>query len=521
MRNVVIIGGGHNGLTTACYLARAGFDVTVLERRRVVGGAAVTEEFHPGFRNSVASYTVSLLHEQVISDLNLAGHGLTIVERAISNYLPLPGGDSFVSYPDAARRSDEIARFSNADAEKIDEFYERLEQVVDVVRDWLLRTPPSLTSLSISELPRLFSLSRSFTRLSATARQDFIRLFSASAGEMLDDEFETDALKALIGFDAVVGNYASPYQAGSAYVMLHHLLGGVNGKPGTWGHAVGGMGSITECMAAEAAGLGVKIETGCSVDRVLITGNAVSGVSLDNGEQLKADIAVAGVNPKLLFLQLLDEHDVPADTLAHFRRYKCASGTFRMNVALSELPAFSARRVEGDMTAGIIMAPSLRYMDQAYHDATRHGFARAPIVEMLIPSVVDDSLAPPGQHVASLFCQQFNPDLGADWESQKEPAINAIFDTVNRYAPNFRASVLGYQAFSPYDLEQEFGLIGGDIFHGRLSVEQLFSARPMLGMGQYQTGIKGLWMCGSGTHPGGGVSGMPGHNAAQAIIRST
>ncbi len=518
-KTVLIIGGGHNGLVCACYLAKAGLDVTVLEKRHIVGGAAVTEEFFPGFRNSVASYTVSLLHEKIMKDLCLAEHGLKIIDRRINNYLPLPDGNSFLGIADPERQRAEVARFSEKDADKLVPFHAELGELVEVIREWLLLSPPRMHKTNLAEFPALFRLGKRFSGMSLTQKNLFVRLFGISAGEMLDDQFESDPIKALTGFDSIVGHYASPYHPGSAYVLLHHLIGGVNGKAGTWGHAMGGMGSITQAMAAQAEHLGVRLETGVDVREVIVSRKGAVGVELDSGEKIFRDIIVANVNPKLLHLKLLPREHVKPETVAHFMRYKCQSGTFRMNVALSELPKFTARMPEDCLTAGIIMAPSLQYMDNAYHDARRYGYSRQPIVEMLIPSVVDDSLAPSGMHVASLFCQQFNPDLGEAWLDKKAEAAAHIIDTVSTWAPNFKASVIGQQVLSPFDLETKFGLTGGDIFHGRLSVEQLFSARPMLGIGQYKTEIGNLYMCGSGTHPGGGVSGMPGHNAADAILR--
>tara|TARA_B110000977_G_scaffold96731_1_gene127528 strand:- start:12994 stop:14562 length:1569 start_codon:yes stop_codon:yes gene_type:complete len=517
-KNVVIVGGGHNGLVCACYLAKAGFSVTILERRGILGGAAVTEEFHPGFRNSVASYTVSLLHPQVIKDLHLHRHGLEILERPINNFLPLPDDNSLTSFPDPVTMQAEVARFSRRDSDVLPAFYDALDSVSQVLKDLMTEIPPKLHGGSVGDLWRIFRLSKKFNRLRLAEKQHLLRLFSSSAGELLDDEFESDPIKALIGFDSIVGNFASPYQSGSAYVLLHHVLGEVNGKPGRWGHAKGGMGSITGAMATEAAELGVQLVTDAPVASVTTDKKRVVGVVLESGESIPADIVVSNVNPKLLFLGLLGEQDISSETTQHFKKYKCQSGTFRINVALSELPRFTATTPQHALTGGIILAPDLKYMDTAYRDAVDFGYSRKPIVEMLIPSLVDDSLAPAGAHVASLFCQQFNPTLGASWRDQKVAATDAIIDTVTEYAPNFRASIIGSQVLSPFDLETKFGLVGGDIYHGRLSLDQLFSARPMLGSGQYATEISNLYMCGAGTHPGGGVSGLPGYNAARKII---
>ncbi|MFP6808954.1 MAG: NAD(P)/FAD-dependent oxidoreductase [Pseudomonadales bacterium] len=518
-KKVTIIGAGHNGLVCACYLAKAGFDVRMLERRNIVGGAVVTEEFHPGFRNSIASYTVSLLHPKVIKDLNLKNHGLQILERRVNNYLPLANGDALVSEVDSKAMAREVARFSKRDALALTGYSRKLDEILPVVKDIMMLTPPNLETVGLSDLLPLFKLSRQFKSLSGEQRRFMLKLFSISAGELLDDEFESEPIKALLGFDAIVGNYASPYTPGSAYVLLHHVFGEINGKPGLWGHAVGGMGAITQAMAIEAGNLGVKIETEKTVREIEMDGNRASSILLEDGTRIATDLVVSNIHPKLLYLNLLPSHALSEHTIEHFERYKSQSGTFRMNVALDELPEFKQRTTEHCLEAGIIMAPSLKYMDEAYMDARRHGWSKHPIVEMLIPSIVDSSLAPDGKHVASLFCQQFDPSIKQDWDNHRDAAAATIIDTVNDYAPNFRASIIATQIHSPWDLEKKFSLVGGDIFHGRLSLEQLFSARPMLGSGQYQTEISNVYMCGAGTHPGGGVTGIPGHNAAREIIK--
>lgn len=520
--DILIIGAGHNGLTCACYLARAGMKVRVLERRDVVGGAAVTEEFHPGFRNSTASYTVSLLNPTVIRDLNLADHGLRIVERPVSNFMPLENGDSLQAGPDSGTTRAEVARFSPADAERLPAFEIMLERAAGVLRELILRTPPNVGG-GLADWLHAIRDSRLFARLDQEARRDLLALFTRSARDILDQWFESERIKALLGFDSIVGNYASPDTPGSAYVLLHHVFGEVNGKPGAWGHAIGGMGAITQAMAAEARRLGVTIETGAAVKRVAVENERVTGVTLVDGRFLPARRVAANVGPKLLYLQLFNEADLPGDFRRRMEAYRCASGTFRMNVALSELPRFSARPEPGShLGSGIVMAPSLDYMDRAYLDARADGIARRPVVEMLVPSTLDDSLAPPGQHVASLFCQHFAPDgpPGEGWTpAARSRAAEAVIDTVTGFAPNFRDSILGTMALSPADLEARFGLVGGDIFHGALQLDQLYSARPTLGHGDYRGPVRGLYHCGSGAHPGGGVTGAPGHNAAREILR--
>jgi phytoene dehydrogenase-like protein len=524
-RDVVLIGGGHNGLVCAAYLAAAGLKVTVLERRNVVGGAAVTEEFHPGFRNSVAAYTVSLLNPKVIRDLDLPRHGLRIVERKLANFLPLDAARYLKI--GAGKTEQEVAKFSPRDAARLATYAERLEVIADVLRDLVLETPPNVTAGSwltaMPELLRSARLGKRISKLDMPMRRELLDLFVKSAGDYLDAWFESAPIKAAYGFDGIVGNYASPYSAGSAYVLLHHVFGEVNGKKGAWGHAIGGMGAISQAMAKAAVERGVDIRVSSPVREVLVEAGRAVGVVTERGEAIRARSVVSNLNPKLLYGSLIDPKALPQDFRERISHWRCASGTFRMNVALSELPDFTVlpgRSLAEHHASGIIMAPSLAYMDQAYLDAKAGGWSKRPIVEMLIPSTLDDSLAPAGQHVASLFCQHVAPVLpnGASWDAHREQVADVMIDLVNSHAPNFKASVLGRQIMSPLDLERTFGLIGGDIFHGALSLDQMFSARPMLGHGDYRGPLKGLYMCGSGTHPGGGVTGAPGHNAAREII---
>jgi phytoene dehydrogenase-like protein len=525
LRDAVIIGGGHNGLVCAAYLAAAGLEVTVLERRSVVGGAAVTEEFHPGFRNSVAAYTVSLLNPKIIRELDLARHGLRVVERKLGNFLPLERGQYLKV--GGGRTREEVAKFSARDASRIDDYAARLEVIADVLRDLVLETPPNVTAggwlEALPELKRGARLAKRIAQLDMPMRRELLDLFVKSAGDYLDAWFESAPIKAAYGFDGIVGNYASPYTPGSAYVLLHHVFGEVNGRKGVWGHAIGGMGAITQAMARAAAERGVDVRVASPVREVLVESGRAVGVVTERGERVRARSVISNLNPKLLYGRLIDPAALAPEFRERMRNWRCGSGTFRMNVALSELPDFAVlpgRSAAEHHTAGIIMAPSLEYMDRAYLDAKASGWSKRPIVEMLIPSTLDDTLAPPGRHVASLFCQHAAPELpdGASWDTRREEVADAMIDLVTTHAPNFKSSVLGRQIMSPLDLERTFGLVGGDIFHGALSLDQLFSARPMLGYGDYRGPLKGLYMCGSGTHPGGGVTGAPGHNAAREII---
>ena len=521
--DAIVVGGGHNGLVCAFYLARAGHQVRVLERRGIVGGAAITEEFHPGFRNSTASYSVSLLNPKVIADMELARHGLRIVIRPLSYFSPVDDSRYLILDKDPARSFAEVAQWSRRDAERMANFHARLDRVVDLLRDVLLKTPANVGG-GPRDLLSALGLANQVRKLGLQGQGDLLDLFGKSAGDILDQWFETDVLKGLLGFDATIGNYASPYTPGSAYVLLHHVFGEVNGVKGAWGHAIGGMGSITQAMAAACLEVGVEIATDAPVREIAIAKGRATGVVLETGEDLSARVVVSNLNPKLLFSKLVAPEHLDQPFREHMSAWKVGSGTFRMNVALSELPSFACKPSDGvaeQHGASIVIAPSLGYLDQAYMDARMHGWARAPAIEMHIPSVLDDSLAPPGRHVASLFCQQFAPTLPdrSSWDDHREAAADLIVDTVDRLAPGFKASILGRMILSPLDLELKLALTGGDIFHGALTLDQLYSARPALGYGDYRSPVKGLYMCGSGTHPGGGVTGAPGHNAAREVLR--
>lgn len=511
--DVIIIGGGHNGLVCAWYLARAGKRVMVLERRGIVGGAAVTEEFAPGFRNSTASYTIGLLDPAIARDMDLSGHGLRIVSRPFSNFLPTDNGRYLLM--GGGQSAAALAAWSPRDAAALPDYERRLGSVARVLRLLADRVPPAGDTGGVI---RAVEQGWRLLGLPDPAKRDVIDLFTRSAREVLDRFFESDPVKAVFGFDAIVGHYASPDTPGSAYVLLHHVFGEVNGIPGAWGHAIGGMGAVTQAMARACEAAGVTIRLDAPVARVLATGGRVDGVELASGERIGARSVAANCHPKTLLLDLLDPALLDPGLRSRVTAHANGSATLRMNVALSALPRFTARPAPGDhLRSGIILAPSLDYMDRAYADARAHGWSKRPIVEMLIPSLVDDTLAPPGTHVASLFAQHFDPRL-ADWAQHRRAAADAVIDTVEAFAPGFRASILGEMILTPTDLEARFGLVGGDIFHGRMSLDQLWAARPVFGLGAHRMPVRGLWLCGSGAHPGGGVSGRPGRNCARAML---
>lgn len=522
--DILILGGGHNGLVCAAYLAAAGLKVRVLERRGIVGGAAVTEEFHPGFRNSVASYTVSLLDEAVIRDLRLHAHGLRIVERPFANFLPLPDGDAFRL--GGEHTESEVARFAPRDVPRWHDYNAMLDRVVGLLRELVKMTPPNLGGpMALADWLGSMTLARKLRHLDLRARRDLLDLLAKSAGDILDAHFEGEPLKAALGWDSIVGNFASPYTPGSAYVLLHHVFGGVNGKPGAWGHAISGMGAITTAMRAECEARGVVIETHAEVASLIIKDGRAVGAVTTQGREHRARVVASNLNPKLLYQQILAPAELDDDTRARIAGYRCGSGTFRMNVALSELPDFNAASgtaLQPHHQSGILIGHSLDYFEQAYFDtksrAHNPGWARRPVVELVISSTLDDTLAPPGAHVASLFCQHVHPHMD-DWDAHRDEVAKLMIDTVDAHAPNFARSVIAHEALTPLDLERRFGLVGGDIFHGALGIDQLFAARPLLGQGAYRGALPGLYLCGAGSHPGGGVTGLPGRNAAREILR--
>ncbi len=517
--DVIIVGGGHNGLVCACYLARAGLRVRVLERRSIVGGAAVTEEFHPGFRNSTASYTVSLLAPEIIRDLRLKSHGLRFVPRAQANFLPLSDSESLSIHNDDAATAHEFARFSVHDGRALADFRTMVREVGDIVRRQMRRTPPNVGG-GVADWLNAGVAAINVVGLSMERRRDLADLFLKPIADLLDAWFENAHVKAALAFDAVVGNFASPRAPGTAYGLLHHVIGELDGVRGAWGHAIGGMGAITQAMLREALALGVEVETESEVNEVLVEDNRAAGVVLEGGRTCEGRAIAANVAPKNLYLDLVPATHLAEDFRRRIQGTRAESATLRMNVALTELPDFTCRpgtEAADHHRSGIVIGPTLDYLENAYLDARRGKWSDQPIVEMLIPSTIDDSLAPPGHHVASLFCQHFPRDR--DWDTHREAAADAVFAAIDRYAPNFSNAVIARQILTPADLEERFGLPGGDIFHGAMTPDQLWTNRPVMGYAAYRGPISGLYHCGAGAHPGGGVTGLPGWNAAREIAR--
>ena len=521
--DAVIVGGGHNGLTAAAYLARAGLTVNVLERRDIVGGAAVTEEFHPGYRTSTASYVVSLLRPEVVRELELHRHGYETIPLE-NTFTPMPDGRSILLTGDEAANAREVGQFSTRDRAAMQHFDGLIEAAASVLRETMLREPPALAGGGAGDLIEAIRLARGFRRLDAEQRHFLLQLFTTPVGALLDRWFESEVVKIKYAATATAGNFVSLSQPGSALNLLHLSIGEVDGVRGGWALARGGMGAISEALAAAAREHGAKIRTDALVEQILVEDGRATGAMLGTGETVRARMVLANTDPKRTFLMLVGEENLDPDFAAGIAAYRMGSGTFRMNLALSGVPEFTARpgREIGPQHRSFIrMIASLDGMEEGWWTARRGELPAEPIVDAVIPTALDDSLAPPGCHVLSLLCQHYpyQPAGGRDWADLRDTAAGRIIDTVARYIPNIRDILVGWQAMSPVDLERIFGLTGGDVYHGRLDPDQLYSLRPHPQASRYRTPVKGLYLCGAGAHPGGGVSGAPGRNAARRVLR--
>jgi phytoene dehydrogenase-like protein len=519
--DAIIIGAGHNGLVTACYLGRAGKKVLVLERRPVVGGACVTEEVFPGFKVSTAAYVNSLFRADIVRELRLADHGFAVLERNPSSFTPFPDGRYLLLGPDAALNRQQIAKFSPRDAENYPKYEAMLERVADVIEPTLDMRPPDLVKPGLKDLWKLWKLSRAFRKMGAGVGEA-IEILTGPARPILDRWFESEQLKATLATDAVIGAMAAPSMPGTAYVLFHHVMGETNGKRGVWAYVKGGMGGLTQALASVARSLGTEIRTDAEVARIVVKDGAVTGVALADGEEFTSHVVASNADANVTFNRLLDNRLLPPSFAEAVNRISHDSASLKINVALSELPDFKAcpGAQPGPQHRGTIhICPDPDYLERAYDDAKYGKPSAQPILECTIPSVVDPSVAPPGKHLMSMFIQYAPYKLReGNWDDLKESFADRCFDVLNEYAPNFKRSVIARQVLSPLDLERVFNLTGGNIFQGAMTLNQLFSLRPVPGFAGYRTPIRGLYLCGSAAHPGGGVIGAAGKNAAMAIL---
>ncbi len=520
--DAIVIGGGHNGLTTAAYLAKAGKQVLLLERRDILGGATVTEEIYPGFKYSVASYVVSLLRPDVIRELKLAEHGLEIVPLE-SSFSPLPGGDYLVRWADRDQTRREIYRHSPHDADLYPEFGRLMSQMARAVKPLISMAPPDPTSLNPKELLELAKLGRYFARdLEQEHFYSLVKLMTMSVADFLDEWFESEPLKAVMSSSGIIGTFLGPRSPGTAYVMLHHFMGEIDGVFRAWGFPRGGTGAVAESIASSARSFGVEIRTSADVEQVIVKKGRALGVALERGEEIYARRVVSGVDPKRTFLKLVDESHLPSNFVEDIRRFRIQGSSGKVNLALSELPHFTGMPADGPHLRGFIsVGPSIEYLERAYDDAKYGAFSRRPYLDIVIPSAIDPAMAPPGKHVMSIFVQHAPYNLNGGWnDAQREAFGDAVVDTLAEFAPNIKDAILHRQVLTPWDLEQVMGLTEGNIFQGELSLHQLFFLRPAAGWARYRTPVKNLYLCGSAAHPGGGISSAPGRLAALEILKN-
>jgi len=516
--DAIVVGGGHNGLTCAAYLARAGLDVCVLERRDVLGGACVTEELWPGKRVSRASYVVSMLQPKVVSELRLHDFGYEAVPLDPSYATFGPDGRPILFFDDVARTQAQLERYSARDAAAYAGFEELLARTARFLRPLLLRPPPALGSKHPGDL---LAVLREAGRAAGLARREvheLYRVITMSVGDLLDDWFETDALKGAIASTGVVGVWAGPRTPGTAYNLLHHELGELNGVPGAWGHVRGGMGAISGALARSAEANGATVRTGAAVRSIAVRGGRTTGVVLESGEELEAPLVVSGAHPRTTVLELVGAEHFPDEVAEDMRRYRSRGGSVKINCILSEPPRY-AEDGERLLRTGIAICPSIDHLERAWQDAVRGEPAAGPYVEIEVPSSVDPSLTDDGTHVMTMFTQ-YGPYGEDGWpEGARGAYADRCFDMLAEHAPNLRDALIHHEVLAPPDLERIFGLAGGSIFQGEQGLDQMAFMRPSPLLAQYATPVGGLYLCGAGTHPGGGVMGACGHNAAQRVLK--
>jgi phytoene dehydrogenase-like protein len=517
--DVVVIGGGHNGLVNAAYLARGGKRVVVCERRHVLGGAAVTEEVFPGFKFSVASYVVSLLRPEIIRELDLPRHGMEILPLD-GTFTPMPNGDYLWRVNDHAKTRLEIARHSKLDAEAYDEYGKAMVEMGRFVKPILSMTAPDPTSLALKGLKDLLFLARRFQKLPGEDKYNQVQLMTMSAADFLDQWFETDVLKATMSASGIIGTFLGVRSPGTAYVLLHHYMGEIDGAFRSWGLVRGGTGAISNAIASAAREAGVEIRMEAPIAKIIVENGTAKGVALENGDEIRAAIVSSSVDPRLTFLKMVGVENLSRDFVEDVQRYKFRGSSGKVNLALDALPSFKCLPGDGPHLRGAIsISPSVNYMERAYDDAKYGRYSRRPYVDIVIPSLTDPSVAPPGKHVMSCFVQYAPYHLKeGTWDEKREEFGDTVIDTLAEYAPNLRDIILHRQVLTPLDIERRFGLSEGNIFQGELSLEQLFFLRPVPGWAQYRTPLRRLYMCGSATHPGGGIMGAPGLNAARKIL---
>jgi phytoene dehydrogenase-like protein len=524
VRDVIVVGGGHNGLACATYLARAGLDVLVLERRDKLGGPVVTDEPWPGYQVSTASYVMSLMPPKVVDELELHRHGYETTILAPDYYVPYTDGTALTLWGDARRTADEIAKFNKADAEAYLEFDTSLARYGELLHDLMFVVPPNLR---LGELPHWAAIAAKLRRWSGRDIADIVRLFTISAADLLDEWFDDERVKGALGTQAILGAWTGPMCPGSAYVLVHHWFGEIDGQPGAWAAVKGGMSTVSNAIAAAAREAGAEIRSGVEVRRVVVSGDGASGVRADgvelaDGTMLRAARVVSNAHPQTTYLDLVGEANLPPDAARDIRRYRTRSGSVKVNLALSTLPRPPAWQgpIPGDPHTGIMaISPSIEYLERAWDDAKYGRCSEGPYIEIVFPTALDPAMAPAGKHLALCFTQFAPQQTKQEWDAERDRYGARVIDTVDRYCPGFAASVEHVEVLGPHDLEERYGLLGGSISHGDMSPDQMFSFRPIPGYGDYRSPVKGLYLCGAGTHPGGGVMGVSGRNCATVVAK--